>query len=258
MLRLLLRALLIFAMATHTALAQPVTMDSFIAGYYRSPDPAEAIDRLAALDLDSYLPTDDAARREHGIVLLSTFYAHVLHETPDAASRLIDRTIATEDPEKALVAAVAIARSGMPGSAVALDRLARAGVLSDGVWEGIRAMRPYPFPAMEPRTHPELDVMWMSFFATGDALYVERVAGRLEALEEAELAEGEVTAGPGESRLIDAVTAVGAYWSLEANARQDDRVLSILRRIAEERSDKVGRIAGVIAEEVGEEISADP
>ncbi|MEO3432539.1 hypothetical protein [Inquilinus sp. CAU 1745] len=250
MLRPLFRALLILVMATGAALAQPITMDSFIAGYYRSPDPAEAVDRLAALDFDSYLPTDDAARREHGIVLLSTFYAHVLHKAPDAADRLIGRTISAEDPEKALVAAIAIARSGMSGSAVALDRLARAGALPDGVWEGIRAMQPYPFPTMDPRTHPELDVMWMSFFATGDALYVERVAGRLAALDEAELAAGEVTAVPGENPLIDTVAAVGAYWSLEANARQDDSVLSILRRIAEERSDKVGRIAGMIVEEV--------
>lgn len=250
MFRLLPRALLILVMATGAALAQPVAMESFIAGYYRSPDPAEAVDRLAALDLDDYLPTDDSGRREHGIVLLSTFYAHVLHGAPDAANRLIARTIETENPEKALIAAVAIARSGMSGSAVALDRLARAGVLPDGVWEGIRAMQPYPFPTMEPRTHPELDVMWMSFFATGDALYVERVAERLATLDEAELAVGEVTAAPGKDALIDIVAAVGAYWSLEANARQDDRVLSILRRIAEERSDRVGRIAGAIAEEV--------
>lgn len=250
MFRLLPRALLILIMATGAALAQPVAMESFIAGYYRSPDPAEAVDRLAALDLDDYLPTDDSGRREHGIVLLSTFYAHVLHGAPDAADRLIARTIETENPEKALIAAVAIARSGMSGSAVALDRLDRAGVLPDGVWEGIRAMQPYPFPAMEPRTHPELDVMWMSFFATGDALYVERVAERLATLDEAELAAGEVTAAPGKDTLIDTVAAVGAYWSLEANARQDDRVLSILRRIAEERSDRVGRIAGAIVEEV--------
>ena len=86
----------------------------------------------------------------------------------------------------------------------------------------------YPYPTMRVTGSIDLEMMWMSFFATGNPLYVRRVADAM-----------------GYANHGDAGTAVAAFAYASLAERVDDHptVRETLRAIAAERTDIVGQSA---------------
>ncbi|MGP1394104.1 MAG: hypothetical protein ACTS3R_01170 [Inquilinaceae bacterium] len=226
-------------------------MDAFVEDYYLRPDPDRAIDLLAGLDVPDYLTTDEEPAASLGIAALTTFYAHVLHGSPEATLPLARRLALSDLPENVLIAALAIASAATPDAGAGLDILEASAVLPAGAFAEIRAAAPYPFPAMTARSFLDLDMFWVSFFATGDTAYIEKIADTLvhwDPDDQALIDLAASTEAPDRERLaaqvalIETVTALSARWSLARNGRTHPRVRRALSDIAGRRDDKVGDV----------------
>ncbi len=234
--------------------AEAQAMADFMERYYRNPQPMEAVNRMVDLDIDTFIQAAREAAEAQGIAILSTFIAHVLHANPDLVPVLAGRLAAARRPQNALVGAHAIVTSGVSAEA-ALDMLAEAGLLDAETRAGLAAAPPYPFRAMRPRTHFDIDIFWTSFFATGDRLYVEKVAEALtywesEAMERLPREYPALSDQAQAMAIVEVTMAIVAHGTLTSNARRHPAVLSALDGLSATRTDKVGVIAGSIAANV--------
>lgn len=226
-------------------------LDAFVEDYYLRPDPDRAIDLLAGLDVPDFLTTDEEPAASLGIAALTTFYAHVLHGSPEATLPLARRLALSDLPENVLIAALSIASAATPDAGAGLDMLEASAVLPASAFAEIRAATPYPFPAMTAQSFLDLDIFWVSFFATGDTVYIEKIADTLvhwDPDDRALIDLAASTEAPDRERLaaqvalIETVTALSARWSLTQNGRTHPRVRRALSDIAERREDKVGDV----------------
>lgn len=76
------------------------------------------------------------------------------------------------------------------------------------------SLSPQPIEKME-LSPPVLDMLWASFFITGDERYVERIMAALPVLRKGQRDANKI------------ITAAAASWSLAANAHQHKRVMNI-------------------------------
>lgn len=197
--------------------------------YWRAPDAAEVI-RLFAVE-----PVDGRWRAET-VLTLPVFLAHVVDADPVAGPALVE-AVRGGDPVKIEVAAQALNYSHRADRQRLMDRLvgehAAAGMDLGGA----------DFLDFQP-THPvHVDMLWASFFATGAAAYVERIAGLLAGwMAEAELQALLAVAAKDESvreRALGGVLANAALWSLTVNARDIPEVRAALETYAG-RADGLG------------------
>lgn len=235
-----------------SAEAEAQAMADFMERYYRNPQPLEAIDRMVDLDVGVFIQAARAAAEAQGVAILSTFMAHVLHAHPELVPVLAGRLAAVRRPRNALVGAHAIVTAGVPAAPAALDTLASAGLLDDESRRALAGAPDYPFPRMQPQTHFDIDIFWTSFFATGDRLYVEKVAEALtywesDAMERLPREYPALTDEAQAMAIIEVTMAIVAHGTLTSNARRHPAVLSALDALAARRTDKVGVIAGSIA-----------
>ncbi|MFQ5898165.1 MAG: hypothetical protein ACE5JN_07955 [Candidatus Methylomirabilia bacterium] len=90
-------------------------------------------------------------------------------------------------------------------------------------------------PVSSPR---DLDLLWATFFATGDSAVVEKITSVVDLAED----------GHGRELLLGAA----ARWSLRSNARQHPRVLEIVGVLARESRGRTAQLLNEIYEEVQE------
>lgn len=222
-------ALLLGLTTNQRALAQDESFLAFVESYYGSPQPQAAFDwleRIAPTMMDEMLITADP----HGqrFALIAGFFAHILRSRPDLIGPLTDRLIARDQPNLSAVGALAIASSGVEAAGPALQRLRQSGTIPAETADALAATAPYPFPTLSVSGTVDLELMWLSFFATGNPLYIRRVA------------EAMAYADQGEA---GAALAAFAYASLAERAVNHPAVLETLRTLAAQRSDVVGRSA---------------
>ena len=230
----------------------------FMEQYYRSPQPEQALALLEVLDVPAFIATDSELGESHGIAVLTAFFAHVLRDNPDLIPALAQEITAAADPLNVLIGALSIATAAAPSSPESLAAIARSGRLPPAILDEILATEPFPFPHLDPRSHLDLDLLWASFYASGDTGYVERIVETLQ-FSDAEYARSLPRDAEGTARLVqqvvllESVMAITARWTLVANAKRHPRVMETLRRVQAERDDRVGTIvASIVAEVEGE------
>ena len=251
-----LASLLALAMLTAGghAPAQPMTAEglaTFIETYYQDPRPGEAVERLVSLDVGAFVEADRESAETQGMAILTTFFAHVLHQHPDLVGPLAARLAAGDRRANALVGGLAIATAAAPTSAEGLDAIEASGLLAPDALAAVRSAVPYPFPHLRATSHFDIDLLWVSYFATGDERYITEVAESLTYWEDnPELRLPRefpaLTLESQQRALIEVTMAVIAHETLTSNARRHPAVFSALVRLSQTRSDKVGTIAGSI------------
>lgn len=234
-----------------TARPEASPLAAFIEHYYQAPRPREAVDRLAGLDVPAFLADAGSAEETHGLALLTVFYAHILHRDPPLALRLAERLAAARRPDNALIGALAIANAATAKTAPALALIERSGLLAADALQTIRATTPYPFPALRAQSHLDIDLFWVSFFATGDTAYLAKIVDAL-AWYDAAAAAAAPHRDPGQldsaarQALRRQLTAISAYGSLAVHARSHPAVLAALEGFARGRTDQTGAILNAI------------
>lgn len=259
---------------------EPATLAVFIENYYKQPRPAQALALLLNLDVPAYLSavgfTTDAEvaaleealagsaerKREvdesHALAVLNAFFAHVLRANEDLAIDFADQVAARDRPPLTLLATMALATAASDRTVDAVQRLFNTGALPSGAAMRMRNIQPFPFRTMRPRTHLDIDLLWACFYASGDPLYIAKIADALAYWQTdmtdnldlnnfATLPEAEQLRR--REALIQAVMALTARETLRTNAANHPAVLGILRRLGEERQDMVGAVVeGIVAE----------
>lgn len=225
---------------------------SFIEGYYLSPRPLEALERLATLDLAAITAGREEPDAMQAYAVLGAFYAHVLRAHPALTPVLVERLLAGVPPDNALVAAIACRTAGTAAGEAALGRLGAAGVLDATVLALVRQLAPFPFPAMTAESHYDIDLFWVSFFATGDVAYIDKIAAPMTYRPPPTSPADEPTDAAEATRLrqldlIRVATAVAAHDTLLLYGPRHPLVVAELRRLAI-RNDELGGIAaGLVA-----------
>lgn len=259
---------------------EPATLAVFIENYYKQPRPTQALALLLELDIPDYLAavgnTTDAEvqaleealagsaerKREvdesHALAVLNAFYAHVLRANEDLAIEFADQVAARERPTLILLSTMALATAASDRTVDAVQRLFNTGALPSGAAMRMSNIQPFPFRTMTPRTHLDIDLLWACFYASGDPLYIRKIAeslaywrtdmtDNLDLNNFAALSEDEQRRR--REALIQAVMALTARETLRTNAANHPAVLGILSRMAEERTDTVGAVVdGIVAE----------
>lgn len=222
-------AILCVGMAGQRASAQDDSFLAFVESYYRNPQPDAALqwlERIAPTMMDEVLVAADPQGQRFALV--AGFFAHVLRGQPDRIAPLAERLIAVDQPNLTALGALAIASTGLDPATPALERLRRSGALPDDTAAALAETPAYPYPTMRVTGSIDLELMWVSFFATGNTLYVRRVADAMAYADHGD---------------AGAAVAAFAFASLAERVAEHPAVRDTLRTIAAERSDIVGRSA---------------
>ncbi|MEM7442493.1 MAG: hypothetical protein AAF414_04070 [Pseudomonadota bacterium] len=215
--------------ASTNARAQSDSFLGFVETYYRNGEPEEALDwmeRIAPTMMDEVWQAADPQGQRFALV--AAFFAHILHNQPSQIPLLTERLIANDEPNLSALGALSIASSGAVGVESALNRLRQTGTVPAETVQALAATPSYPFPTMQVTGPTDLELMWLSFYATGNPLYVRRVA---EAMGHAEQGDAGVA------------LAAFAYASLAERVTHHPAVVDTLRSIAAQRRDLVGHSA---------------
>ncbi|GEM_PF-2337106 len=184
-------------------------LETAVMSYFRNQDPGRMIDLFIAEQVT-------ARWRAETVLTLPVFLAHLLDQAPGQGGRLVD-AVRAGDPVKIEVVAQALNYSHHPDRHRLMERL--AGEAAAGGMDLAGA----DFLAF-PLTHPvHVDMLWMSYFATGDSAYVRRIAGLLAGwLHQPELRTLLSVAGRDPSvrdKALAGILADTALRSLTVNAR---------------------------------------
>ena len=146
---------------------------------------------------------------------LAVFFGRVFAQNAKSLTEWIE-DLRKEREDRQFLAALALWFSRVDGRDRLLQRLSEGGSprLTKYVQE-LRADTAPDLTTLDARSPVELDMLWASFFATGDDRYVLRVIRAL-------------SAAPQDKS--PAIVAAAARWSLTANARQHSAVLDVCRK----------------------------
>lgn len=202
---------------------------AFVETYYRDPQPEAALgwmERIAPTMMDEVLIAADPQGQRFALV--AGFFTHVLRSRPDQIPGWTDRIIAVDQPNLSAVGALAIASTGLDAAGPALERLRQTGTIPDETAAALADVPAYPFPTLQVTGSIDLELMWLSFYATGNPLYVRRVADTM------------IYAEQGDAGVA---LAAFAYVSLSERVADHPIVLETLRTLADQRNDIVGQSA---------------
>ncbi len=221
-------------------------LPGFIQGYHHDPDPEAALAWLTERDMSPLLAAGDEATRTHRLAVLTAFFAQVLKGAPAPLVGTLPDRLPADRPDNAMVAALAIAMADLPHSGRLLVEIAKAGRLEPKLVASIRKRPPFRFDRLRAQSPYDLDLLWVSFFATGEAVYIERIA---EAVVPPRPPDALPADDPAAAALAEQRTAVAvlAHETLTRGAATHSGVRRALDRLARSRDDRVGGIAGTIA-----------
>lgn len=200
-------------------------LETAVVGYFRAPDPAGLVARFTAE------PVTEAWRAQT-VLTLPVFLALVVDQTPEVATALVE-AVRGGDPVKVEVVAQALNYSHHPERRRLMEAL--VGEAAAGSMDAAGA----DFSEFA-LTHPvHVDMLWAAFFATGDGVYVRRIAQLLDGwMPEGQMQPLLAVAARDEDaarRAMAAVLAAAAQGSLAAAAREFVEVRSALAAAASRR-----------------------
>lgn len=199
-------------------------LEDAVMGYFRAPDAVALVALFAAAQVTEQW-------RAQTVLTLPVFLALMLDGSPDVAAALVS-AVKGGDPVKIEVVAQALNYSHHPE---------RRRLMTDLVGDAVASMDAdgADFTTFEP-THPvHVDMLWAAFFATGNVVYVRRIAQLLGGwMPEPQLQELLPLAARDEGtarRAMAGVLAGAAQWSLDANAHDYPEVQAALAEYADFR-----------------------
>ncbi|HLO75147.1 MAG TPA: hypothetical protein VK196_01665 [Magnetospirillum sp.] len=221
--------------------AGTLSLEAAVTGYFRAPDPARLVECFGAA------PVTDNWRAQT-VLTLPVFLALMIDNAPTAAALLVD-AVRGGDAVKIEVVAQALNYSHHPDRRKLMERL--VGEAAAGSMDPAGA----DFKTFTP-THPvHVDMLWAAFFATGEPVYVARIAGLLDGwMPESQLQPLLAVAARDEDsarRAMAGVLADAAQWSLAANARDLIEVRTALAAHAARRDGLGAALAAKILAGLG-------
>lgn len=230
-------------------------------GHEQDGQEQEGDERAAGRDADALADLralDRQQRRLHALRLLATFYAHLVHMQPTVAEPLARAAIASDRRDPAMIGAMALALSGTETGRAAIDTVAATRILEPETIARIRRADTYPFSRLPTETLFDLDVFWVSFFATGDPIYIDKVARGLDPFatiegDAAGSGGGGPAADPEDAQEVarPAALAIAARWSLMDIAPHHPAVIDALQVIAAARDDRIGAAVASVLTDLG-------
>lgn len=210
--------------------------------YYRQQDP-EVVPSVMRTFYDAGVLADE---RNHPGLL--AFLTRVFAENPDRASALVEQMSWIPAPESLLLWA-AVRWSGVPGGD---ELITKSSETMTPEWQqamqNVLKWNPPSLLDTPPMSSVHLDMMWSSFFATGDEQYVERIISGMKG-QEAQSQE-------------EYAVSEAAAWSIFGNCFQHERVLDICRKkLAEIEAPAHDQLADILASvemSMGFEPSTEP
>lgn len=190
----------------------PNHLDEWVTYYYLDPHPDEVADALKAISAQGLFDNDDAQAP------LSGFFAEVFKANPTRIEEWVKPYIGIPN-RGILYSALWMAHS--KESNAALEQLAKGAAPDEA--KQLRELIASPPPtvgSMAIDSPASLDYLWGCFMATGSEAPVLRIIDQFKLAD----LKGDIAA-----------KAIGgaAKWSVAANARQHDKVLTIVRARAE-------------------------
>ena len=221
-------------------------LSKFVENYYRQPNPAAAFNRLLSLDLRRLHNAGRKSGDPHYLEVLGAFYAHIARANPRATAAYVGRAIAQGGRLRLIYAHQVVYLAAAPNSAALIRRLRSVNPsLAASMTRLVRNLRAFPYPNLPILHARHLDILWASFFASGESRYIRRIASALVAWRPISQAKAEarrllpaVRRGDRNARLqlMRLIVAYPAYVFLRNNARVHPRVRAILRQIARSRA----------------------
>jgi hypothetical protein len=201
--------------------AEWITWNTF---YYANPHPERTLSGIR------FFSHKGALRKAQQP--LAVFFGRVFAQNPNSLGKWIEE-LRRGPEDQQFFAGLALWFSDVTDRDHLLEILAKDGSTSLRTYvNALRGDRPPDLTSIEMRQPVELDMLWASFFATGDARYVVRVS---EAL----------ASSPGQRS--DAIVAAAARWSLTSNALAHSLVLEVCRKQASQHPQTAGILSEVIA-----------
>ncbi|HEY2387663.1 MAG TPA: hypothetical protein VGK30_11930 [Candidatus Binatia bacterium] len=206
------------------AIPELADWETWITFYYTDPQPRRTVGAMRF-----FAERGDLERNPQPIAV---FFGRVFAQNPKSVSLWVDDLRAL--PEDAhFVTALALWFSHVPDRDMLLDRLGEGG--STRVTRYVALVKSDVAPdltTIEVRQPVELDMLWASFFATGDTRFLERIVHVIPPAME-----------PGSTVPLPA----GARWSLTANAVAHSTVLEFCRRQASLQPERAATLNDIVA-----------
>ena len=206
--------------------------EAWITFYYADPQPARTVGAIRFLS-----KRGDLRRNPQPI---AAFFGRVFAQNPAALPEWVDQL--KDGPEdQQFFTAIALWFSNVEGRDALWQRLADGGPPSLGRYlEELRRDVAPDLTTLQPGQAVELDMLWASFFATGDTRYVGRIIDLLP---------------PG--RDWNATLAAAARWSLTANSVAHRLVLEFCRQQAVQQPARAGLLQEIVAQAEDERYQAE-
>ena len=236
------------------------SLSHYVQNYHNSPDPKGALDFFFRIDLSRFERLAEEANEPHARAVLMAFYIHVLHDSPEEVLPFARRLALESRGAQAAFGTEAIAYGATQNRREALKIIVDVFGLPSASLDEYEAMQSYPYPAMEAEHWHTLDVLWASFFATGERMYIRKIAKALVHFQVMDddykkrlqlLAEQNPTAGSKEyDEWVSGLTAQESLFGLTLNAASDPEVLEALRDIVKKENNRVSGLVNKIIQRV--------
>jgi hypothetical protein len=236
------------------------SLSHYIQNYHNNPDPKGALDFFFRVDLGRFERLAEESNRPHARAVLMAFYVHILHESPDEVLPFARRLALESRGGQAAFGTEAIAYGATKHRREALKLITEVFGLPPATLDEYDAMQNYPYPGLEAEHWHTLDVLWASFFATGERMYIRKIVKALYYFQVMDkeykerlqlLAHEHPTAGTKEYKeWVSGLTARESLFSLTLNALSDPEILEALRDIAEKENGRVSILVGTIIKRV--------
>jgi hypothetical protein len=214
----------------------------YLEAYRQTPNPQEALDRLLGMDMEDFQARGHRPEYGPSRAVLMAFFAHVLHENPQLVLPFAGRVGSSTRGQLASFCTEAVAIGASAHRDKALSLIGDSFGLADEDLEKLREVAVFPYPQLSPTTWEHLDILWASYYASGDLLYVRKIAQTLEHFipPDDELRQRlryfsgvNPPAGTPQHRAwVDLLTAQAAARGLRSHASSDAAVHNLLEELA--------------------------
>jgi hypothetical protein len=210
-------------------------LSAHVQGYYLSPRPEAALDRFFQMSFAGFVASAAQKKQVHARATLLAFYAQILRRNPGLVLPFATRLVGETSGAHAAFGTEVLALGAVDNRLAALNTLVAGFGLSESAAARYRELGPFDYLGMTVDHPQELDVVWACFFATGDERFLAALAVPLDDYEAPgaeRRARLQRLATEDPKALVAALTAQGAFYSFQVNARQHPPVRAFLESLA--------------------------
>jgi hypothetical protein len=199
--------------------------ETWITFYYADPQPGRTVAAMRFLSERGDLGKNPAP--------IAVFFGRLFAQNPKSVAQWVEDLRSTSE-DAHFVTALAIWFSRLDDRDALLQRLGEGGSPRMARYVALARSDVAPdLTTIEVQQPVELDMLWASFFATGDTRFVERVVRVLSPWMQ-----------PGSGASLP----VAARWSLMANATAHSRVLEFCRQQASQEPEREATLNDIVAQ----------